>query len=227
LRKEEEELLASARKIGDVLWGPEWSLTVTDRDSAAVRDLLPVLIRAGYRASALYEAGRERDGAKAALEAVLIVLQSVRSFTLLGADVPLRALLRALNGLDRGAVEPMLRPMNLTGSRRSLRDILVRGHAAAIAELMRRSGHFLPKSCDLVARRLHAAGYRRTAEDRSFITGLTVYGWRRSIRKCRDGDPIRDVFDRVCSSGAIDFEEPERSVDALVRELRSYVRPDV
>jgi hypothetical protein len=200
---------------------------MTPRDEAAALDMLPLLIRAACRSSVLYEGGREREGAKAALEAVLGFLQSIRSFELAGGDAPLRALLRALEGLDRGAVEPMLRPQNLAGSRMSPRSMLVRGHGTAIAELMRRSGHPLPKSCGFVADRLHAAGYRRTAEDRGFITGPTVQGWRRRVLTSRNGDPIRDVFERVCTRGVgvIDFRSPKAGVDALISDLRSYVLP--
>lgn len=230
-RREEEEMFASYRANGAVRWGEEWNYLVTPRDMRAAVEMLPLLIRAGYRAAVLYNGGREREAAKAALEAVLTFLQSVRTFEMAGGDAPLRALLRALEGLDRGAVEPMLRSTTLTGSRMSLHAMVVRGHAAAIAELTRESGHTLSDSCELVAGRLHHAGYRLSADSNREITGETVQYWRRQVLESEPTDSIREVFERVYSSSIgfdfIDFKSPKRGIDYLIDLLRSYARPDV
>jgi hypothetical protein len=226
-RREWEEMFAAYRETGKIPFGPEWNYLVSPCDIAQAQEMFPLLVRSAYRAGVLYQRGREREGAKAALEAILAFLQSVRTFELVMGDAPLRSLLRALEGLERGAVEPMLQPKNLAGSRMSPRSMLVRGHAAAIAELTRRSGHPLPKSCDLVADRLHVAGYHLTADGRRAIAGPTIRGWRRRVLTSGDGDPIRDVFRRVCrtGSGVVDFGTPRRGVDDLINELRSYVVP--
>jgi hypothetical protein len=230
-RREEDEMFASHRATGRVQYGKEWNYLVTPCDMRAAVDMLPLLIRSGYRAGVLYDSGREREAAKAALEAVLIFLQSVRTFELAGGDAPLRALLRALEGLDRGAVEPMLRSKTLAGSRMSLNLMVVRGHAAAIAELTRRSGHRLPDACELVAGRLHRAGYRLFADSKRAITAETVQNWRRQALESELTDPIRDVFDRVCREfagfGFIEFKSPERGIDDLIGILQSYVHPGV
>src|SRR5439155_16424888 len=117
------------------------------------------------RGRLVYENHSAREGAKIQLEAVLAFFDLFRSLGILHGDMPLRVLLRGLESLDRGAVEPMLRPAKKPAGGRpvSLRSVLVRGYAAAAVELARRAGRDLDEAGDFVADRLDALGYRLAA----------------------------------------------------------------
>ena len=147
----------------------------------------------------------QREGAKIQLEAVLAFFDLFRSLGTLQGDMPLRALLRGLESLDRGAVEPMLKPAKHPAGGRpvNLQWVLVRGFAAARVELARRAGRNLPKACDFVAERLDERGFRLAAagHGNGRITGATVRAWRREARERAAGDPLRDIYEKLLVSG--------------------------
>jgi hypothetical protein len=138
-------------------------------DLAVVRIALRRLISELGRAAIFYEREGERPGAITALEAVLRFLDLFRSIRY--GDIPLRALLRGLESLELGAVEPMLQAKKTRGGRPVyLQSALFRGTAAGAVELARRSGQTLSQAHDFVADQLNAAGYRlpaRTVREQS------------------------------------------------------------
>jgi hypothetical protein len=190
-------------------------------DLAVVREALRRLITELGRAGVFYESKGERHGAKTALEAVLHFLDLFRSIRY--GDMPLRALLRGLESLELGAVEPMLRPEKTHGGRPIyLQSALFRGNAAGAVELARRSGQTLSQAHDLVADQLNAAGYRLpAAHGPGTITGATVRAWRIEALRRPPGDPMRKIFDDVRQSDC-DFGS-SWAVEGFFSNLQSQV----
>jgi hypothetical protein len=192
-------------------------------DLATVRMALMRLITELGRALIFCGTESERQGAKIALEAVLHFLDLFRSIG--EGDVPLRVLLRGLESLEFGAVEPILQPRKTHGGRPiHLQSALLRGYSAGAVELAQRSGRTLVEACDFVADQLDAAGYRLPgARGPGTITGATVRAWRREALWRESGDPMREIFDQTrrvnCDFGA------RLTVKAFFSNLRSQVPP--
>jgi hypothetical protein len=195
-------------------------------DLAAVRQALKHLIfEALPRSRVLYQKS-QRESAKAAIEAVLEFLDLFRSLHQVQTTIPLRALLRGLESLDLGAVEPMLQPKKSTGRPVTLQSVMVRSYAAAGAELARRSGSGckLAAACKFVADRLNAAGYRLAAgHGHGAITGETVRAWRQEVLTRGKTDPMREIYDQLLASDRR-FSADWR-VDAFFDELRAWAPP--
>jgi len=178
------------------------------------------------RGRMIYEKS-EREGAKIQLEAVLAFFDLFRSLGILRGDMPLRALLRGLESLDRGAVEPMLQPAKQPAGGRpvSLQSVLVRGFAAAGVELARRAGRQLPEACEFVAEQLDALGYRVAAgRGDGRITGATVRAWRREALERVAPDPLCDMYEKLLASG-YSFGS-SRGIKGFFDELRAWAAPD-
>jgi hypothetical protein len=194
-------------------------------DLATVRMGLRRMITALQRSRISYERSSEREAAKTALEAVLDFLDLFRSINLTQADLPLRVLLRGLESLDAGAIEPMLERKAVSGRPVALNSLLLRGYAGGLADkLMRQTGRTLASACELVAERLDAAGYRRTADGREAITGATVRAWRREALRRKpgeDGDLMRWVFDYI-QRCPYDLNSSSL-LRAVFDEIRAYV----
>jgi hypothetical protein len=174
----------------------------------------------------IYENSGEREGAKLQLEAVLAFFDLFRSLDILQSDMPLRALLRGLESLDRGAVEPMLLPTKKrTGRPVTLRSVLFRAYAAAGVELARRAGRKLDKAGEFVVAELDAAGYRVGAgHGDGRITGPTVLAWRREAREREAADPLREMYEKLLAS---DRSFSSRyGFEHFLDELRTWVPPE-
>ena len=190
-------------------------------DLAVVRMALRRLITELGRAAIFYQREGERQGAKTALEAVLHFLDLFRSIRY--GDIPLRVLLRGLESLELGAVEPVLQPKKTHGGRPIyLQSALFRGHAAGAVELALRSGKTLSQAHDFVADRLNAAGYRLpAAHGPGTITGATVRTWRIEALRRPASDPMRKIFDDVRQSDC-DFGS-SWAVEGFFSNLQSQV----
>jgi len=211
---------------GEILVEETWALT----DPGPLRGLRKALWRTLSRlrrGRVIYENTSQRKGAKIQLEAVLKFLQVFRQTGICQGDMPLRALLRGLESLDLGAVEPMLQPAKKPAGGRpvNLQSVVVRAYAAAGAELARRGGRTLPKACDLIADQLDTAGYRTTAAHGGTITGATVRAWRREARERSAADPLREIYEQQLTRGR-DFASPHgRDIDNFLDELRAWAPP--
>jgi hypothetical protein len=203
----------------------EFNALAEPGDLAAVRKALLRLISHSLpRAGIIYQKD-QRQAAKEALEAVLEFLDLFRSLHVVPeTTMPLRALLRGLESLDLGAVEPMLRPRKkATGRPVSLLSSLVRGYAAAGVELARRSGsgRKLGDACNFVADRLRAAGYSLPAtHGHGAITGATVRAWRREAMTRGTEDPMREIFHQLLA-GNHNFSSDLR-IRKFFYELRAW-----
>jgi hypothetical protein len=163
-----------------------------DPDLTAIASAFLDLRRFLSEAWTIYEHD-PRQGAKAALSAVLAYLES---FPGAWSLTPLTNLLRDLDSLDRGSAPRMLKPRKPRGRPVALHVLLSRGCAAGIAEALHRDGDPLCAACEFVATELDAAGVRLAGRsDRNRITGKTVRAWRRQALERESDDPMREIFD--------------------------------
>jgi hypothetical protein len=155
--------------------------------SDALQIALTELARGLIQGKQMYCGGttgaEQREGVKASLAAVLAFLHGFPEVAELDLDLPLGVLGRALVGLDRGYVEPLLErtPPDTRPERIDLN--LLRGYSAAAAEILRPSLG-LDEACKKVAKRLKDAGFRLPSDRAGgrAITAKTINGWRRKAR---------------------------------------------
>ena len=126
-------------------------------------------------------------------------------------------LMAALEDLDRGKVNPALRPR--TRSRhdtgpRSRHDSTLRGHLAGVVEglMGRGAGMSEPEAAHWVQRRLSARGVELTADQ--------LIAWRKQARA-----PKRDAFMRRAFHKALieDWGEPEARAERLVENFLKLI----
>jgi hypothetical protein len=152
-----------------------------------------------------------RFGAQLTLFATRNLVQKLSGESLLDLDRCLEDLLLGIEALDVGVVEQIFKPSRSNRHRpASLRWARLRGRAAGTAELFYRSGLDLSEACDLVARVMTSAGYRRSGRrDRNAITRWTIKGWRKEASEAASGSLLRRTFDNLMDASE-GLERPDR-----------------
>jgi len=170
-------------------------------------------------------AQQQRTAAGYALVAVLEMLSSSSSVDV-GLLAPLEALSRALQSLDRGVVDEMLRPSRKVGRRISYSYAAFCGRAAGISAYLIRCGWTESKADEHVAAALGKAGYRKkreTRKDKILITDGTVREWRRRAREAPQQDLVFQRYQLLANQPINDPENARAVADQWLGVLAKQI----
>jgi hypothetical protein len=180
-------------------------------------------------ASETYRARGEetaRQCAELALGSVVSFLQGVFDGDS-QALLPLRRLQYALHDLDRGQVDPLLRPKKI--DHRPPSPLQKEGFIAFVAaamELFVDGGVPRAEAARRVAQSLHARGYRYGRGHR--ITPRQIERWRDKMRAGSALDnPAVERFRRIVEQWRHQFRDTEQAAETILERLPLVVPPEI
>ena len=182
-------------------------------------------------AQTVYAAGQHLDGSYLALVAVVAFIGLFAKNAEIGLAVPLHRLLDALDALDNGIIDPLVKPTVRAGAGRPKAPTMratFKGAVAFTVHRLRDFGVALSEAQAVVADDLRRIGVKPDRGNGGRMSARTVRGWCGEIAEDlgRHGEAAK-WFDRLAAdprNAIFDRMPPETAVKALRLRLTHMAR---